>query len=152
MNGNFNVCPDWKFRTGQNPKARHHSHRTRRSTARGRLPFSLQFLTIRLPLLQNSINFSECAVELSSAIAVEKNGRRRLTPMTNPKRWARNRLYRGDLTLLADIARTQYIATTLDPSRLDRLIRRNFVKIKATKPVVTVRGRAALIIKKITLH
>ena len=33
--------------------------------------------------------------------------------MTTPKRRARSGLYRGDLTLLADIARTQYIAAAL---------------------------------------
>jgi hypothetical protein len=62
-------------------------------------------------------------------------------------RWATSNLYRGDLRLLSDIA--QGIAPALDPSHLDRLKRRYFVKIKGEKPVITVWGRAALSIKKI---
>jgi len=62
-------------------------------------------------------------------------------------RWATSNLYRGDLRLLSDIARG--IASALEPSHLDRLKQRRFVKIKAEKPVITVWGRAALLIKKI---
>jgi hypothetical protein len=61
--------------------------------------------------------------------------------------WATSNLYRGDLRLLSDF--TRGITPALEPSHLDRLKQRHFVKIKAEKPVITVWGRAALLIKKI---
>lgn len=64
------------------------------------------------------------------------------------RRWLTKNLRPGDLTALSDIARTHWDAPQAE--RVERLNRRGFVTKKADKPVVTLLGRAALLVRQVT--
>ncbi len=64
--------------------------------------------------------------------------------------WATKGLRHGDLSALSGIL--QGNGDSPDPERLARLNRRGFVKLKGERPVVTVMGRGALLIRRLTRH
>jgi hypothetical protein len=70
--------------------------------------------------------------------------------VVNIRRWATKNLRPGDLTALSNISRGQW--TDPEAERLDRLNQRGFVTKKAGSTVVTILGRAALLIRKFTKH
>ena len=62
------------------------------------------------------------------------------------REWATHSLRRGDLTALASVAR----GSKPEEDRLSRLERRRFIKAKANgAPVVTARGRMALVLRSL---
>lgn len=68
----------------------------------------------------------------------------------NAKEWATRKLRSGDLSALAAIASG---SAGYDDDRVDRLRQRGFVAAKDDgRVVVTARGRAALLIKRLTMH
>jgi hypothetical protein len=64
--------------------------------------------------------------------------------------WTTKKLRPGDLTALSEIRRRYWAEPEAD--RVDRLNRRGFVKMKAEKPVITLLGRSALLIRRLTRH
>jgi len=68
--------------------------------------------------------------------------------VVNIRKWVTKSLRPGDLTALSDISRRHWD----DPKseRFDRLKQRGFVKKNAERPVITMLGRAALLIRRLT--
>lgn len=61
--------------------------------------------------------------------------------------WTTKSLRPGDLTALAAISQRRW--SDPEEDRLKRLARRGFVKVRAERPVITVVGRGALLLRKL---
>ena len=66
------------------------------------------------------------------------------------RRWVTKSLRPGDLTALAEISRGR--SNDPEANRIERLNRRGFVKRKHDLFVATLRGRAALFLRRLTKH